>query len=339
MSYQFDGLKWTFPTGTSSIDVFYASNHEEAYSHIMTHAYLYLYEPPEFLPGMIQMLPEPKGMSLITTDTEGTVWISNDKEIFRFIDGAFSNHIFHKGMQSDEETIVSQSKIVNFGREAYFYQPDKLPVRVKDIFQGEFYLQHRTPFVIDQYDRLWVYLEAEGLTILNHGESQNLGLFPGNGKEVASLYIVDANRVWLSTPGRIWEYADDTWQQFALPNTDAILTHFTEGIDGTIYGASNTEVYQFQDKTFSKFELPVPGKNPLYLGAQKDGSIIYIDNHLVARLVNGEWESFLFDNVEINSATMDHDGNIWLYTDQVVLRLDPDVFEDYDDTPPWTTEP
>lgn len=303
----------------------------------MTHAYFYLWDPPEFIPGMIQMLPEPKGVSLITTDSEGTVWISNDKELFQFVDGAFSNHIFHKGMQSDEEAVIDQSAVVNFGREAYFYQPDKLPVQVKDIFQGEFYLQHRTPFVIDQYDRLWIYAEENGLTILDHDEIQSLGKFPGDGKEVSNLYLVDDNRVWLSTPGSIWEYVDATWQQFALPNTDAILTHFTEGIDGTIYGASNTEVYQFQDDGFRKFDLPVPGREPLYLGTQKDGSIIYIDNHLAARLVNDEWQSFLFDNVEINSATMDHDGNIWLYTDQVVLRLDPDVFDDYRAVPAETT--
>jgi ligand-binding sensor domain-containing protein len=278
---------------------------------------------------MVQILPEPKEISLITTDFNGTVWISTNEDIYQFIDDAFSNHIFHKGFQTSKGTIINQSTVVNFGKEAYFYQPDKLPIPVNEFLRRETYLANRTPFVIDQQNRLWFYAEENGLTILDHDELQSLGKFSGDGKEVSNLYLVDENRVWLSTPGSIWEYVDDTWQQFALPDANATLTQFTQGIDGTIYGASNTKVYQFQDETVRKFELPVPGKNALYLGTHNDGSIIYIDNQLVARFVNGKWQSFLFENIGINSATMDHDGNIWLYTDQVVLRLDSDVFEDY----------
>ncbi len=79
----------------------------------------------------------------------------------------------------------------------------------------------------------------------------------------------------------------------------------------------------------------------MYLGnVQDDSSVIFINNHLIARLDDGEWRSFFFDTLTFNDATVDKDGNIWLYTEwDGLLRLDPDVFEDYDDTPPWTTEP
>ena len=66
------------------------------------------------------------------------------------------------------------------------------------------------------------------------------------------------------------------------------------------------------------------------LGLQEDGSVIYVNNHLIARLVDGQWRSFFFDTVEIDSAAIDHEGYIWIFTDADGLwRLSPDIFEDY----------
>jgi ligand-binding sensor domain-containing protein len=352
------------------VDELIASRQEGVDFFMITHAHSYHHKPPEFTPGMIQMLPEPKGVSLITTDLKGTIWLSNDNEIFQFVDGGFSQYIFNESLKTEEKAVISQSEVVNFGKEAYFYQPDKLPVHAYQALRDLISSQIQSPFAIDKKDRLYVYLE-EGLTILDHEKSQIIGRSPGNEKTAAGIHVFDDGRVWLSTAGRIWEYADNSWQQYKLPDKTSTIYQFTQGVDGTIYGASNSEVYQFEGEMFSKTNFLERGENTLvvtsnpdledctfhgrdvllsdcyldyantqdlryrslYVGTRKDGSIVYINNHLVARLANGKWQSFLFDNVEINSATMDHDGNIWVYTDQVVMRLDPDVFDDYHAVP------
>ena len=63
---------------------------------------------------------------------------------------------------------------------------------------------------------------------------------------------------------------------------------------------------------------------------QDDGSLIYINNRVVARLEDGETKSFFFDSFELNSATVDNYGNIWLWSiTDGLFRLDADCFDAY----------
>lgn len=67
-----------------------------------------------------------------------------------------------------------------------------------------------------------------------------------------------------------------------------------------------------------------------YFRAQPDGSIIYINNRVVARLKDGEWKSFAFDTFSIDSATVDGDGNIWVLSNsEGLFRLAANIFDDY----------
>ena len=67
-----------------------------------------------------------------------------------------------------------------------------------------------------------------------------------------------------------------------------------------------------------------------FLNVQEDGSLIYINNHLIAKLENGQWKSFLFDTFGIDSATADQDGNIWIFSrSDGLFRLASDIFDDY----------
>ena len=66
------------------------------------------------------------------------------------------------------------------------------------------------------------------------------------------------------------------------------------------------------------------------LSVQADGSVIYINSHLIAKFENGHWKSFLFDTFSIDSATVDHDGNIWVLSgSDGLFRLASDIFDDY----------
>ncbi len=69
-----------------------------------------------------------------------------------------------------------------------------------------------------------------------------------------------------------------------------------------------------------------------FLGVQEDGSVIYVNSRLVAKFENGRWKSFLFDTFSIDSAAVDHDGNIWIFSStDGLFRLAADIFDDYQD--------
>lgn len=205
--------------------------------------------------------------------------------------------------------------------------------------------------------------------------AQLLETFPGDRSY--GIQIFADGSAWVSSSGIIWEYKDNHWQQYFLPDESQSFTHFTKSDDGTIYGVSGEDVYQFQGNDFLHesfglqwrkaftFASDYPTEdcnygnrsdasmtdcfsmftdNPdyqfeaLYLGTQDDGSIIFINNHLIARMDDGEWRSFLFDTLTFNDATVDKDGYIWLYAEwDGLLRLDPDVFDDYRAVPKETT--
>ncbi len=64
------------------------------------------------------------------------------------------------------------------------------------------------------------------------------------------VQIFEDGSAWVSSSGIIWEYKDDHWQQYILPNASLDFTHFTQMDDGTIYGVSGEDVYQFQGTEF-----------------------------------------------------------------------------------------
>lgn len=66
------------------------------------------------------------------------------------------------------------------------------------------------------------------------------------------------------------------------------------------------------------------------LKIQDDGSVIYINNHVIAKFEDGGWKGFVFDTFEIGSASIDKDGNIWIFCgSEGLIRLTPDIFNDY----------
>jgi hypothetical protein len=68
----------------------------------------------------------------------------------------------------------------------------------------------------------------------------------------------------------------------------------------------------------------------LYLGVLKDGSVIYVNNRVVAKLQDNRWRGFAFDTFEIDSATVDKDGNIWIFSrTEGLIRLAVNIFDEY----------
>ena len=167
-----------------------------------------------------------------------------------------------------------------------------------------------------------------------------------------------------------WKSKAGHWKRIKVPDVNELFTYFVETKQGIIYAGTDTSVYEFADNKFEDTEFVAQGWRPAtiskngqrgdctpllvskvnmencylsrelsyqrynyearLLELQEDGSVIYVNNHLVARLADGQWKSFFFDTVEIDSAAIDYDGYIWIFTDADGLwRLSPDIFEDY----------
>jgi hypothetical protein len=63
---------------------------------------------------------------------------------------------------------------------------------------------------------------------------------------------------------------------------------------------------------------------------QDDDSVIFVNNKIIAKFEKGKWKSFLFDTLDIESATVDKDGFIWVYTGaNGLIRFAPNIFESY----------
>jgi len=181
---------------------------------------------------------------------------------------------------------------------------------------------------------------------------------------------VDGGKVILGGPGAIWFIEKDRWEEMEIPGESQIMTFIAEDSRETLYAATDTGVYKITGNSFTSFDFVKQNENPivippdgksfdcvytrrysipgncpgmsdsgsipgvhykaLLLKVQPDGSVIYINNKIVAKLVDGSWKSFLFDSIEIKSAEVDKDGNIWLNSNlNGLIKLSPDIFDDY----------
>lgn len=327
-----------------------------------------------FPPEIAHILPPLSWPDLISTDHSGNIWLKDRDELYLYSNNQFYGIEDIPELPISEKPDIDPTGLLNFGSDACQYQTGLKANGLEQEYREIFWKQDYSSLALDEQNHLWFYHSNYGLMTLDlrNGEKEYFGKFPGVNP--SGIYLFNDGRIWVSNPGNIWEYQNRQWQQYILPQADMLFTHFAEDGDGQVYGATDTSVYKFQNEEFIEYQfleqwhtprVYLPGHDPddcsytknynylancydhripsldfhyesLYLGAQEDGGIIYINNHLIARLKDGKWNSFLFESFDIKSATIDHEGNIWIYTGEALLRLDPDVFDNYRGVPKET---
>jgi ligand-binding sensor domain-containing protein len=238
---------------------------------------------------------------------------------------------------------------------AYFFsQPLKLHLRVESSTGNN--------------NRIWFYSSDQGLILVDHGDIQVVSEIPEKlyPPKIGGVYIFNDGRIWVGSTGVIWEFVSDQWRKIIIPDSDELFLFFAEASNGVFYGATDTSVYKFDDYWFSRSQFVYQDKKPaivsddggfgdcsfhknyiiasncsrgwsaqgfhyrvLYLNVQDDGSVVYINNRIIAKLENEEWKSFLFDTYPIYSGTVDGKGYFWLFTTEGIIRLAPESFNSY----------
>lgn len=170
----------------------------------------------------------------------------------------------------------------------------------------------------------------------------------------------------VSYKGSIWVVEKNNWQELKPNKTDQAFKYLIEDQEGVIYAATDTGVFEIDGESLNKNEFerqdetPIVSSSeksescsfsrsyisvecfPLYktqpgvhfsvlaLSAQDDGSIIYVNNRIIAKRIDGNWKSFYFDTLEFNSAVVDPQGNIWVIAKaNGFIKFSPDIFDDY----------
>jgi len=187
-------------------------------------------------------------------------------------------------------------------------------------------------------------------------------------ESIGGIYKLQDGRVWIGSIGAIWEYDFGIWRQLVLSG-DELFRFFTEDDHGVVYGATDTGVYQVENGKFTSDHFTMQDQKPLvvsedgkfsdcsfdkdyftiancsgmwgekspehhfkavFLQVGEDGSVTYINNHIVAKLQDQVWKSFLFNSFTIASAAVDVEGHIWIFSDtDGLVRLESDIFSAY----------
>jgi sugar lactone lactonase YvrE len=186
--------------------------------------------------------------------------------------------------------------------------------------------------------------------------------------EIGGQLKLNNGRRLVGFVGSIWVFDQNLSQNWIVPSATQLFTLLSEAPDGIIYAATDTGVYKLDGKNFSVDNFVRQDSKPIVvsddgnwgdcafhkyytilgncpnmwrgsptihytaklLQAQPDGSVIYVNNKVIAKYENGKWKSFLFDTFDIEYATVDKDGFIWIWTgENGRLRLAPDIFDSY----------
>jgi len=305
----------------------------------------------------------------LTVDNDGTLWLANHFDLYQYRNGKFHD-VRLDGKWPTEHASPSESAVLGFGTEVLYYQPGKFsysPVAFlgdTDLYYKTIY------YTVDTQTRTWFYLPEKGLVTIEKGIVQFLGKIPGDltYATTGGVFLHTDGKIWVGSSGSIWELDHGVWTKKIIPDTEQVFTHFAQDNQGNLYGATNEGVYQFNRDGYSGNQFVSQGQKPyiallskdsetcefnkryivfencfgyppvsseydyktVLLNVQSDGSVIYVNNHVVAKYKDGEWRSFLFDTFSIASAASDWQGNLWLYSiSDGLFVLRSSIFEDY----------
>jgi ligand-binding sensor domain-containing protein len=349
------------------LDEFYSVGGSIHYTSSVFADYLSFYLD-KLLPAYLY--PGPYQHFLITSDNDDVIWIREGVELYNNSTGIFETVRMKSEncwLSWSEDADVSQAMIVDFDTEIFYHQEERNPVWLEWVFRdSETGWIDASHVAVGKNGQIWVYSPQKGLILVDRGTIEVVDKIPDvlATSQADGVYAFQDGRIWIGSTGEIWEYQNGNWHQFIIPNTEELFTHFVEDDSGIVYGATDTGVYRFEGETFTNKRFMNHNVNrtlvesdeagcdfhkyystcpmdmfdcssgdfykSVYLGIQDDGTVIYVNNRIVAKLENGKWESFFFNTFEIDSATVDKERYIWLFShSDGLFRLDPDSFDAY----------
>lgn len=306
----------------------------------------------------------------LTVDEHGDLWLANLVDLYQYRDGKFVD-VRLDGDWPTEHASPSESDVLGFGTQVLYYQPGMFSYSPLGFIGDTNLYYKTIYFTVDAQQKTWFYLPEKGLVTIEKGNVQVLGKIPGDLtlETTGGVFLHPDGKVWVGSSGAIWEFDHGVWTEKIVPNTLQVFTHFTQDSKGNVYGATNEGVYQFNGDGYSNELFVTQWQKPyvallseaseacrfnkqyiifekcfgdppvsseydyktILLNVLEDGTVIYINNRIVARYNNGEWGSFFFDAFSIDSAAIDRQGNLWLYSvSEGVFVLRSNIFEDYE---------
>ena len=159
---------------------------------------------------------------------------------------------------------------------------------------------------------------------------------------------------------------------FEAKDSDLLFIYFAESDDGVVYAATNTGVFQFNDGLYGSQAFVIQNNKPhvvpeggvmggcedynyyytiiggcpgiwgetgkeynyeaLYLDVLNNNSVIFVNNHVVAKYEDGDWKSFFFDDFSIDSAVVNDLGYIYVFSkSEGLIKFSPDIFVSYEE--------
>jgi ligand-binding sensor domain-containing protein len=311
-------------------------------------------------------LPSNNTVDKLTTDNNGVIWFEEYQRVSNYQNGKFHEIKYEYTLQDWE---IDSSQVLNFSDEVAFYLEGKKPYYLSDLLQeANITTIDNSNYSVDTQGRVWFYNPIDGLIVVDHGEIDNVSINQELSKtNIGGILPLRDGSILIGSKGVIWTYENNQWQRIVLKGVAELITNLVEGDDGIIYAASDTGVYRLSKQyyTFTNFVeqdrkpsiiqndsslAECSGGNslsnrgcPLFLDRLSpkyhydavllkilpDGSVIYINNHLIAKLKNYDSESYFFDTMEIESATIGKDGSIWINTgDNGLIQFSPDIFSE-----------
>lgn len=351
-AYHYDGKTWQQQSDFSAVDALLAARHTSpvtgAKNQITQDNYkdqLSMISKKAFLPGLggsIRSYPAlPRSdRAWIATDQNNVIWAlpEGDNDFYNNATGTFKPYGFFvpypKTYHDAEE---KNDTLVNFGSAAFYFQDGKKPVSWWNVLDRAGAIWCYPPFLpypgVDQQNRLWFYNPYQGMEVADNGNITALGAINPELScvSIGQVLPLRDGRALVGSQGVLWMMDGKNWQKLTFGVKNEFFPYLSEAADGMIYAASDTGVYKFDLKkntfTASIFMLKKDPYTVKLLKVQKDGSIYYVNDQIVARFDGKSWKSFSFDTLDIEAATVDRNGSIWLYTNgNGFIQLAPDTF-------------
>ena len=265
-----------------------------------------------------------------------------------------------------EDPDLPQSALFDFGTQIIYYQEERRPYLLDWVFRdSDIGWTDTSHAAIGKDNQVWVVSRQDGVMLVDHGNIKTIDRIPDvlATSQLGGVYIFQDGRLWIGSTGEIWEYQNGNWRQYIIPNTEELFTDFVEDGNGIVYGATDTSVYRFENETYSSKQFVNQVNKTLvesdeadcivhkhyatcptdifsnlsgdfyksaYLGIQDNGTVFYVNNRIIAKFENEKWKSFFFDTFTIDSATVDKNGYVWLFSNlDGLFRLAPDTFDAY----------
>jgi len=311
--------------------------------------------PPSFYPSQYHQYS-------ITSDKDGVIWLNDGIDLYKYSSRGFD--IIRADWSKKPD--LAQSTLIDFGTKKFFYQDEGKPYWLEWLFKdsaiGWIDASHAA---IGKNNQLWVFSPQKGLILIENGNIKTIDNVPDilTVSRVGGIYIFRDGRIWIGGTGKIWEYQTENWIQYVIPNSEELFKSFIEDKNGVVYVATDTSVYRIENKTYSSKRFTKKHEKTyvesedqgcdfhknysvclmntfgysssdtykfVYLGIQDNGTLFYVNNRIVAKFEDGTWKSFFFDTFEIDSATIDKDGYLWLFShSDGLFRFSPDIFDVY----------